>query len=265
MYRGRLGEDIYELTDIFHNPFNNRHLIPTYRYSIPGYPCLYLSGSIHGSWLEMNKPDFDKLYVSRFEANKNLKILDLATLPQDINEMGSDKNKYLVTWPIICACSISVKDSNRTFKSEYIIPQLLLQVLRELKDISGIRYFSVKADYKKVKCNPIYINYVFTADISDTINIGENDYSINLVDNFKLTPPFNVAIYNRLNTRGKSSIELTALNRNGNNNIQLNSYRYNAGIQVAKGYLAEYSGGDFFDLEKTLCKIPTEQIVNLGE
>lgn len=266
LYRARVGEDIYELTDIFHNPFNNRHMIPTYRYSIPGFPCLYLSGSIYGCWIELNKPDLNKMFVSRFEANKNLRILNLATLPQDIYKLNVDKfNKYLVTWPIICACSISVKDSNRTFKSEYIIPQLLLQALRELKDIDGIRYFSVKADYTKVRCNSVYINYVFPADINDKVEINGNQYSKYLIENFKLTPPINVSVFNNLNMAGISTIEITALNRRENEKDKEiikpdYFYRGQSAIEIAKGYRVEYRGVNFYRLEETLCKMPAEQI-----
>lgn len=266
LYRARIEEYVYELTDIFHNPFNNRHMIPTYRYSIPGFPCLYLSGSIYGCWLELNRPDFSKMFVSRFEANKNLIILDLATLPQDICELNIDRYKYLVTWPIICACSISVKDNNRTFKSEYIIPQLLLQVLRELKSINGIRYFSVKADYTKVKCNPVYVNYAFPADIADIndkVKINGNEYSKNLIENFRLTPPINVSIFNNLNAAGIKTIEITADRRDSGNDgrIGFNYYRDCSGIEVAKDYKVEYSGVNFYRLEETLCKIPAEKIM----
>lgn len=265
LYRVRLGENIYELTDIFHNPFNNRHIIPTNRYSIPGFPCLYLSGSILGCWIEMDKPDIDKLSVSRFEADKDLKILDLATLPHQIDKFDASEYKYLVTWPLICACAIRVKDNNRTFKSEYIIPQLLLQLLREIKDIDGIRYFSVKTEYQKVNRNPIYINYVFPADIENKITIKNYDYSKNLIDNFKVTPPIHIAIFNNFNGAGRSSILATALNRGCNNildnKLENTHWRHGAPIEVAKGYYIRYGSNNFFQLEEVLCGIPTEKII----
>lgn len=33
--------------DLFHIPFELRHLVATQRYSIPGLPCLYLAGSLY--------------------------------------------------------------------------------------------------------------------------------------------------------------------------------------------------------------------------
>ncbi|MFW1494652.1 hypothetical protein ACEV9S_24505, partial [Vibrio parahaemolyticus] len=47
-----------------------------------------------------------------------------------------------MTWPLIAACSIRVKNPSDNFKPEYIIPQLLLQWARDYKSIDGIRYTS---------------------------------------------------------------------------------------------------------------------------
>lgn len=47
-----------------------------------------------------------------------------------------------MTWPLIAACSIKVKNESDNFKPEYIIPQLLLQWVRNNDEIDGIRYKS---------------------------------------------------------------------------------------------------------------------------
>ncbi|EFD1677397.1 hypothetical protein FGU44_24610, partial [Escherichia coli] len=52
--------------EIFHIPFSKRHLVNAQRYSVAGLPCLYLGSSLYVCWLEMDKPDFDKLYISSF-------------------------------------------------------------------------------------------------------------------------------------------------------------------------------------------------------
>jgi hypothetical protein len=67
------------------------------------------------------------------------------------NDWGTDNlnktaYKYLMTWPLIAACSIKVKDYSDTFKPEYIIPQLLLQWVRNIGDIDGIKYNSTHID-----------------------------------------------------------------------------------------------------------------------
>ncbi|ECV2486428.1 hypothetical protein DRD09_19225, partial [Salmonella enterica subsp. enterica serovar Anatum] len=56
--------------DIFHIPFNQRHLVRAQRYSVAGLPCLYLGTSLYICWREMDKPDFDKLYISSFITDK---------------------------------------------------------------------------------------------------------------------------------------------------------------------------------------------------
>ncbi len=40
-------------------------------------------------------------------------------------------------WPLIFACSIKINEKGRTFKSEYIIPQILLQVVKDRQNIDG--------------------------------------------------------------------------------------------------------------------------------
>lgn len=45
-------------------------------------------------------------------------------------------------WPLIAACSIKVKHREDSFKPEYIVPQLLLQWIRNNQEIDGIRFSS---------------------------------------------------------------------------------------------------------------------------
>ncbi|MFW8247620.1 hypothetical protein ACOIDW_27415, partial [Klebsiella pneumoniae] len=53
-----------EREEIFHIPFTERQNVSAQRYSVAGLPCLYLGTSLYVCWQEMNKPDFDKLYLS---------------------------------------------------------------------------------------------------------------------------------------------------------------------------------------------------------
>ena len=68
-----------ERKDLFHVPFQNRHLISTNRYSIVGIPCLYLAGSTYLCWEEMGRTPLDDVYASRFQINKEetLQVLNL--------------------------------------------------------------------------------------------------------------------------------------------------------------------------------------------
>lgn len=50
----------FGLGDMFHVPFEKRHLIPTSRFSLPGLPCLYLANSIYTCWEELDRPNLLK-------------------------------------------------------------------------------------------------------------------------------------------------------------------------------------------------------------
>ncbi len=148
--------------DLFHVPFQNRKNIGTTRYSIPGFPCLYLAGSIHTSWSECSLKDRDLFHAISFKNHRPLYLVDLVPLNFIIQENGgeipdilynkSDKNKIIIDYtylfPLIFACHSKYKYNSKftgeiQFKSEYIIPQLLLQWYRDQKLIvDGIRYLS---------------------------------------------------------------------------------------------------------------------------
>ena len=65
-----------------------------------------------------------------------------------------------MTFPIILACTIKVKNELADFKPEYIIPQLLLELVSRNESVDGIKFISTKVDYKKIDNVPAY-NYVF--------------------------------------------------------------------------------------------------------
>lgn len=261
LYRARVGESVSKVWDIFHNPFNRSHLLNNDRYSISGFPCLYVSGSVYGCWLEMNKPYAPKFNVSRFEADNKLRILNLAYLPQDIMELQNsgrivDLEKYIVTWPLICACSITVNQRDRIFKLEYIIPQLILQAVRDLSKIDGIRYFSVKTKYDNTKCNPVFINYVFPASRDSHTKIDDNLYSTKLLRLFKLTPPINQYMFSILNAPGRSSLTFGSTR-----SFEINLIRNVTPIEIAQSIFVPYCETEFFLFESTLNKVSAEYII----
>ncbi|UAB71652.1 hypothetical protein INR79_07075 [Vibrio sp. SCSIO 43132] len=70
LYRVRVSESpLTARKDMFHIPFNMRHLVGAQRYSIAGLPCLYLGTSIYVCWQEMGKPNLDSLYISSYQLN----------------------------------------------------------------------------------------------------------------------------------------------------------------------------------------------------
>lgn len=145
-YRGRFFENNRHKSheDMFHIPLDKRGIVKTQRYSTPGYPCLYLGTSIYGCWEEMQQPKFDDLMISGFKTMCDIKVLDLR-IPS-IDDFEDDRlGNVLLRLPLILACSIIVANPQDDFKPEYIIPQLLIEVIisnnrneRKSKDISKI-------------------------------------------------------------------------------------------------------------------------------
>lgn len=149
----------FERNEMFHIPLTKNHLIGTERYSMPGYPCLYLGTQIELCWYECGKPE--QFYVSKFDIpdeDNTLKLIDFSQKSCELkhsffcwfnNEKDKDKVrkyllKYLYTYPLRAACSVTVEHPEGRFKEEYIIPQLLLQWIRKDKDFYGVKYESCK-------------------------------------------------------------------------------------------------------------------------
>lgn len=149
-YRARIGVEKIKGKDMLHIPFNKRGVVDTQRFSISGLPCLYLSTTSFGTWLELGLPEAEYFQVSSFKIPQNLKVLNLCIQQHTINGMSSfiendeEENMLLSSleiFPLIMATSYHVSEKNRKFKSEYIISQITMQVCKEL-NIDGIAYLS---------------------------------------------------------------------------------------------------------------------------
>ena len=166
-------------------PADKRELTSTQRYSIPGVPCLYLSTNSFVLWNELGRPRFENLCVSCFKIlNNEMKVIDLSisynyvykeivenylkyegipveiktkdgNLVKDIIDIRFSElfenitdDKYVTLasiYPLLAAVSIHCKDKNRTFKSEYVISQLMMHCLGGCK---GVLYRSSAMDGK---------------------------------------------------------------------------------------------------------------------
>jgi hypothetical protein len=168
----------FQRPDLYHIPFDKRHLVTRQRYSLPGLPCLYLGGTLYIAWEEVERPNFDTVYYARFrpQAGANITYLDFGYRPALIGAMinanqGQFQNQspiadfavaQAVCWPLLAACSIKRRHGNSPFIHEYIVPQLVLQWITHSNVHDGIRYFSVKVDaYMDNPAMPC--NYVFPA------------------------------------------------------------------------------------------------------
>ena len=163
-YRARTGEEHLGYKDMLHIPFNMRSKIGTYRFSIPGVPCLYLATTSYGTWIELRRPEYEKFNVSLFKLPKNLKVLNLCTFQDYINGSSSleiDEKEYkavinfLEFFPLIIATSFDILEDDREFKSEYIISQLVMQSAKEL-GVDGVAYISKREEDRSAY--PIAVN-----------------------------------------------------------------------------------------------------------
>ena len=192
LYRSRVGIEKYKREDLLHIPFSKRGKISTQRFSMAGVPCLYLSATTFGAWLELGMPDAQEFQVSAFSFGDNLKVLNLCQQQMFINGMSSflekektdDLKAYLEIFPLVIASSYRVFEDDRKFKSEYIISQLIMQVIKKLK-IDGVAYLSKKIEdyYSYPQCVNLAILIPYESDNTN------NDYW-SRISEIALTEPY---------------------------------------------------------------------------
>lgn len=207
LYRVRISDkEITDKKEIFHIPYDKRHLVSTQRYSIAGVPSIYLGNSIYVCWQELSKPDLNKMYISQFVTERELNILDFAitfetldkipVIHDQIPDPYSDAKikAFFVLYPLILACSFKKQHENATFNIEYIIPNMILQWLSSEKThFDGIRYFSTKM--KHARYDSIGINIVMpTKQQKDSLE--KDAFCPKLKSTFKYTAPVSWALIN---------------------------------------------------------------------
>lgn len=148
--------------ELFHIKQNLRKLIGAYRYSVAGFPCLYLSSGIELAWFECGMPrQFSYCSMKIAETGKDaLKLINFSNRPIELlqniytlllNSRHSEEQtkaiykyllNYIITYPLMAACSIKVKQRESKFIEEYIVPQLLMQWISVKNNFDGIMYKS---------------------------------------------------------------------------------------------------------------------------
>ena len=150
--------------ELFHIPMSKRAYSSNERFSLAGFPCLYLSTMLPLAWQECNYPK--KYYYSEYQylwdvdqngkvnVDKEVKLLALYS-PIELKTWGYTVKynhfeiwnevvgRYLKMYPLILACSFINQSGNTPYKQEYIIPQMLMQWVKRNSDVvKGIEYFS---------------------------------------------------------------------------------------------------------------------------
>ena len=254
LYRIRSVKGNYPLKkeDIFHVPYEKRDLVQSQRYSIPGMPCLYLGNSIFLCWEELNRPDFDNCYISRFRLNEDfIRLMDFAYptklfkkyLENDLkdenifdHEIRDTLISYLVKWPLIASCSIKLRCPNYAFKPEYIVPQMVLEWVRQNKNLDGIIYFSTKINNETEEALGFYCNYAIPIK-----SVKKKGHCPTLIERIELTTPTSSKILNLLN----QDFNLVRCNKVYFHNIE--NIEFNLGEPI------EYCSTKFGRMEQYLC------------
>lgn len=148
--------------ELFHIPMSKKSYTNNERFSIVGFPSLYLSTMLPLAWQESHYPK--KYYYSEYQYKKcngekrrienELKLLSMNS-PKEIDFWGVAVRysnfdlwlnviiRYLKQYPLIMACSFVNHSGAVSYKQEYVISQMLMQwVQRNSEMVQGISYFS---------------------------------------------------------------------------------------------------------------------------
>ena len=188
--------------ELFHIPLSQRGIIKTQRYSMSGYPCLYLGESIYSCWEEMERPNTDMCMFSHLKNLESLNVIDMRIPNQEA--WDNDMKHVLKIFPWVIACMVVVDDSKKVFKAEYIIPQLLTEwvIAERMRErdnmVHGIWYTSayknndfefpdrvfdnvaipvlnsIKGKYCKILSSMFHITKPTCFEYEDLRNVGQN-------------------------------------------------------------------------------------------
>ena len=144
---------VFTYENMLHKPLKNSN--PN-RFKSSDYAISYLSTSKELCWYECGRPNeyyIAKYEVKRFDKEKQ-KLLRLDINPVsahiEIRRLICDHEdfrpyieKYLMIFPLVAACSFVAVSKE---KSEYLIPNMLMDWVGKSEDYLGIRYFSDSED-----------------------------------------------------------------------------------------------------------------------
>lgn len=171
--------------EMFHIPFQLRHKVSTQRYSIPGYPVIYLASALETSWYELNQPDVLEVTIAKFKFKDMAIFIDLG-YPLTQNPSGWEFYCLFVFYPLFIACSVRVKYPDAPFKVEYLMPQLMLRVVRNYDIITGISYMSNKTPLQDDVFSLYYRNYVVITKNA----LCREGYDAALASKMQMSKPF---------------------------------------------------------------------------
>lgn len=173
LFRGRRSKNFISHWDMFHIPFNKRFHIGNQRYSLVGQPLLYLATSPYCVYRELESSEDLRISSFRFKQKCHMKIFNNSNLfyryiknnndetaisitdsmiVDDINKLeenGIIQKFFLLILASVCSFQRREELKNTSFCEEYVLPQILAQIVKNNK-LDGIMYTSIKSYYDKV-------------------------------------------------------------------------------------------------------------------
>lgn len=201
-FRARTSEKycVFERKEMLHIPFDMRGKITSTRFSIPGLPCLYLATTSYCCWLELRTPAEYQFNVSPVKINQERKILNLTMNAEmfehiialkDIDKLANEYTiEALKIWILSYASSFKIDADNRSFKEEYIIPQLIMLASKDLK-LDGVSYYSKQVEDDRF-AYMLSVNLALFARYN-----GEKRFS-EICRDIEISPSYNYAMFNQL-------------------------------------------------------------------
>lgn len=203
MFRARFSDVRLSHWDMFHIPFNKRYFINNQRYSLVGRPMLYLGFSPKYVLEEIGYKEDDKnCYISAFylKDKENLNVCDFRyhffETDQMVDKLTEDKENltkesleqklYLCIIASICSFKKRSKDSS-IFCEEYVLPQILSEIVNSKKEFDGLLYTSTKSDEESE--NPFFDAnaVIFTKYNEDKSQDVTYTYDRDLYNKFEIT------------------------------------------------------------------------------
>lgn len=209
-FRGRKNiNNILNKYDMFHIPYDKRYLVRNQRFSLSGFPLLYLSSSLFGVYLELdieNEYPREEYSFSSFYFNNDAKIYSLdnpfrihydntKTFIKESSILENNLEKKLLKLILSSVClfekrfphKLMEKKGINIFYEEYVLPQALTQVLK-LNKYHGVFYPSTR------------IKNTLKDDLFDINNFNlayfpeykkKRHYDIDLFNNLNISVPIN--------------------------------------------------------------------------
>ena len=173
LYRMREG-NYSSPGELFHIPFEIRSKVSPERFSILGYPILYLGKSLYICWEELNRPDISNITVSLFRPKQHLNLVDL-TFPVDVSCPWMAYS-FFIFYPLIMA---SIQDFLTFIKHHGKVNDTM---------IDGIMYMS-----SKVKENATIDNGGFNNILLLTNNTDQKEgYCTDLANKLQMSDQFTI-------------------------------------------------------------------------